>query len=360
MRLFSRSEDMAEEITSASTSQVSSSSDATPSTSHVGTQEAPFTSKDSSRVLDGALEGQRSAQDNPADTTTSDFYNMSRTSSGHQYHFRRDVTTNAAEVHLAFKKNYAAIGQYMFEPREGQHTVVAQGGAAVSLPLVSSISGDDAILSTSRADMAEAWAISQDHARIPDGTSARNFAGICNLQGEAYGFPPQFQIHHATDGANNPRLHQDCHQPLAQDGDLYNWRRPGEKHGACKKRQQSFTPMCYRSLLGMESTVEHVCAFCSKSFKHKPELFAHLRVHNHANRYFCTICERYFSRSHTFSQHLRTHKGVVPYNPTECDSYCVEKGALGRHGQLEQCCICDASFEDNVALTEHLVTHCPE
>ncbi|XP_077492747.1 uncharacterized protein LOC144103907 isoform X2 [Amblyomma americanum] len=74
----------------------------------------------------------------------------------------------------------------------------------------------------------------------------------------------------------------------------------------------------------------HDCPRCSKVFKKRAQLVAHLRVHTGDRPYHCDQCGSSFAQRNVLIKHRRTHTGERPYHCEHCGDNFSVKSSLSR------------------------------
>ena len=137
------------------------------------------------------------------------------------------------------------------------------------------------------------------------------------------------------------------------------------------------------------------CRLCSKTFKHKYDMYRHTKTHYGIRPHHCTDCKKTFSsrsdlnrhkRTHTgyrpfkchalncnkafpqktdLSRHMRTHTGVKPFVCTKCPTLkaFTQKSDLDRHNRLHsgerpfKCTTCKKCYSQRCDLEKHSRLH---
>ena len=152
------------------------------------------------------------------------------------------------------------------------------------------------------------------------------------------------------------------------------------KHDAQYMQEQEGNkscPVCFKVLL-RSSLPQHMrihsgvkpfkCCMCSKRFRVKCNLEAHMYVHSgkRDRPHKCTLCPSGFSRRKDLDSHIRSHKNIRPFTCNECGKAFIHKNNLSNHtkqhsGSKEhKCTHCEKSFYRKYNLVNHLRVHTGE
>lgn len=105
------------------------------------------------------------------------------------------------------------------------------------------------------------------------------------------------------------------------------------------------------------------CTLCDKTYRYKPKLLKHMKVHKGEKTFRCRVCEEKFLKDHILHAHIvKTHKEVLFY--CECGRAFATKGLLSQHISSKHvdtftyhCSICGETSSCKQAITQHYDKH---
>jgi len=118
--------------------------------------------------------------------------------------------------------------------------------------------------------------------------------------------------------------------------------------------------------LKIESSKNHECNICFKSFKEKRYLTSHIRTHTGERPYICNICAKAFKERKNLTSHMKTHTGVRPYSCNICAKAFFTSKHLKQHMMIHndernfQCDECGVAFKTPSNLKIHRRVHTGE
>ncbi|XP_062825367.1 uncharacterized protein LOC100566328 [Anolis carolinensis] len=148
---------------------------------------------------------------------------------------------------------------------------------------------------------------------------------------------------------NSSKNHVICTAPLLPQSPLPNKHQAGQREVrkfSFSKRKKSFQ-----------------CSECGKSFRKKPTLNAHKKIHTGGKPYKCSRCGMGFNRSSNMLAHQRTHTGEKSFRCPKCGISFSRKQALIDHGRIHtgekpyKCSVCGKSFSRRNNLASHQKIH---
>ncbi|XP_049275398.1 zinc finger protein 431-like [Rhipicephalus sanguineus] len=213
---------------------------------------------------------------------------------------------------------------------ERAHT--AEKKTHLPLPMSSSWAGDDAVPSTSHADM-DAATSAGNNARIGTGSKQagkrEDIDGVYSdmnrckktpgegghkreICGNSFKSKDTLARHRHTHTGEKPYHCDTCDKSFSQKGNLNVHRRihTGEKPYHCKGCGQSFAHNCTLVNHSRTHTGERPfkCTTCTKSFARREHLRVHERTHTGERPYKCNMCEYSSTTSSDLKRHQRTHR----------------------------------------------------
>uniref|UniRef100_A0A6A7FR42 Zinc finger protein 624 n=1 Tax=Hirondellea gigas TaxID=1518452 RepID=A0A6A7FR42_9CRUS len=199
---------------------------------------------------------------------------------------------------------------------------------------------------------------------------------ICSQEGCVLLFPSAKKLAwHQETHQRWPKRCEYCQERFIHSSNLVKHIR--QKHNAKYMEEQAGNeacPLCSKVLL-KSSLVQHMrihsgerpfkCHMCSKTFRVKCNLEAHMFVHSgKRDRPFkCTICQNSFGRQKDLEAHIRSHKNIRPFTCNECGKAFLYKNNLAMHmkqhfGEKEhKCSHCDKAFYRRYNLINHERVH---
>lgn len=118
----------------------------------------------------------------------------------------------------------------------------------------------------------------------------------------------------------------------------------------------------------------HKCRFCGKAFANRKYLSKHINnIHvrkGNQGKKRCDVCSKWYADNTRLRIHQRIHSGEKPFQCQVCMKAFSDKSAFrkhvqrheqkhwkrkARHNESEQCDLCDAQFEDEQDLQQHIV-----
>ncbi|XP_010002515.1 PREDICTED: zinc finger protein OZF-like, partial [Chaetura pelagica] len=116
---------------------------------------------------------------------------------------------------------------------------------------------------------------------------------------------------------------------------------------------------------GYPEDTPFVCPECGKSFRQKPNLITHRRIHTGERPFTCFLCGRSFNQKTNLVTHYRVHTGERPFACAQCGKRFTQKTNLVTHQSTHTdlrpypCPQCQKCFKDKVSLKAHQKTHAP-
>ncbi|CAL4145570.1 unnamed protein product [Meganyctiphanes norvegica] len=112
----------------------------------------------------------------------------------------------------------------------------------------------------------------------------------------------------------------------------------------------------------IKDSKRYACEECSYTCTQKVSLVEHMMNHRGEKPYACDICEYKGVRKGDLNKHMLTHTGNKPFTCTECSFSSARRAHLNRHmlthaENRQDCVICAASFNSDIELKYHLLTH---
>ncbi|VVC40631.1 Zinc finger C2H2-type [Cinara cedri] len=109
------------------------------------------------------------------------------------------------------------------------------------------------------------------------------------------------------------------------------------------------------------------CEVCEKSFRHKPNLLQHTKIHTGRKPFKCEVCKKSFRRKSHLTEHIRIHTGEKPFECDVCGISFTQKSNLLVHTRTHtggkkpfKCNVCEKSFKHKSNMLVHTKIHTGE
>ncbi|KAJ6646867.1 Zinc finger protein [Pseudolycoriella hygida] len=107
------------------------------------------------------------------------------------------------------------------------------------------------------------------------------------------------------------------------------------------------------------------CDYCGRKFKHKSNLFAHVRIHANDRKHQCPHCPYKFQDRAKYKRHLRIHTGERNINCDLCGKAFCRKTDMLKHRLIHDvprvpCPYCDKMFTTKTNMLSHIGIHTGE
>ncbi|XP_005811484.2 zinc finger protein 827-like [Xiphophorus maculatus] len=103
-----------------------------------------------------------------------------------------------------------------------------------------------------------------------------------------------------------------------------------------------------------QSTSEHRCRICQRSFPGQPELLAHFQGHRQGNQYRCDRCGHLTRTANKLVEHVRVHTGERPFTCDLCPYSAKRRDSLRLHCKVKHA---NANASANAGVNADVHTH---
>ncbi|XP_034483802.1 zinc finger protein 501-like [Drosophila innubila] len=144
----------------------------------------------------------------------------------------------------------------------------------------------------------------------------------------------------------------------------------------CSNEKTHLCDTCGKEFPDMATLTEHilvhndhtddrqfVCPHCSRRFKKRANLQAHIQIHTGDRPYECHICPKAFVLSHHLKDHIQNHSGERPFACPHCPkafnrSWNLQSHLLVHSGERPYVCtVCSSTFNHPSNLEKHIRLH---
>ncbi|XP_064018750.1 zinc finger protein 628-like [Pogoniulus pusillus] len=187
----------------------------------------------------------------------------------------------------------------------------------------------------------------------------------CGDCGKSFSQRPNLLTHRRVHTGERPFPCTQCGKSFSQKANLLAHQRI---HAAGQKtlgEQEDGTKPKLRAPRTYQEDTPFVCPECGKSFRQKPNLITHRRIHTGERPFTCFLCGRSFNQKTNLVTHYRVHTGERPFACAQCGKRFTQKTNLVTHQSTHTdlrpfpCAQCQKCFKDKVSLKAHQKTHAP-